>query len=82
MNDKEKTVELTICKNSWHAHVLQGALENVGIPSMLQNELSASVALQGMVNAGIQIFVFEKDLERAKEILAIDEGTVTGKENE
>ena len=49
-------------------------MKNVGIPSMLQNELSASVALQGFIGMGVQILVFEKDLERAKEILAIDEG--------
>jgi hypothetical protein len=49
-------------------------LENAGIPSILQNENSASVALQGMIDSGIQILVFDHDLERAKEILAIDEG--------
>lgn len=71
---EEKLVILTTCENAMHAHILKGALENVGIPSMLQNELSASVALQGFIGMGVQVFVFEKDLERAKEILAIDEG--------
>lgn len=74
MNDNDKTVILTTCENAMHAHILQGALENVGIPSMLQNELSASVAIQGMINCGVQILVFEKDLPLAKEILATDEG--------
>jgi hypothetical protein len=74
MDDNSKTVVLTTCDNAIHAHILQGALANVGIPSMLQNELSASVALQGMINLGIPILVFEKDLEAAKEILAIDQG--------
>ncbi len=71
---EDKLVILTTCENAMHAHILQGALKNVGIPSMLQNELSASVALQGFIGMGVQILVFEKDLERAKEILAIDKG--------
>jgi hypothetical protein len=69
----DKTVVLTTCKNAMHAHILQGALENEGIPSMLQNELSASVALQGMIDYGVQILVFEKDLDKAKVILENDQ---------
>jgi hypothetical protein len=78
----DKTVILTTCDNAMHAHILQGALENEGIPSMLQNELSASVALQGMIGMGVQILVFEKDLEKAQKILAVDEGISTDDDKE
>lgn len=72
MEENDKTVVLTTCKNVMHAHILKGALENEGIPSILQNELSAFVALQG-IDYGVQILVFEKDLDRAKVILENDQ---------
>jgi NADP-dependent alcohol dehydrogenase len=48
--------------------MLQDILKNEGIESVIQGEISNQVlsALQGF---GIQVLVFEKDLERAKAIL-------------
>jgi len=71
---EDKMVVLTTYKNAMHAHILKGALANVGIPSMLTNELSASVALQGTIDMGVQVLVFEKDLLSAKKVLAVDQG--------
>ena len=82
MEDNVKTVVLTTCENAMHAHIIQGALANEGIPSMLQNELSASVALQGFIDCGVRILVFEHDLPQAKKVLDIDEGKAEPSENE
>jgi NADP-dependent alcohol dehydrogenase len=63
-----KTVILTTFANNIEAHMLQDILKNEGIESVIQGEISNQVlsALQGF---GIQVLVFEKDLERAKAIL-------------
>ena len=63
-----KTVILTSFANSVQAHMLQDILKNEGIDSMLQNELTNQV-MSPLANLGIQVFVFEDDLERAKVIL-------------
>lgn len=64
---KDKTVVLISCENVIFAHIVQNVLDEFSIPSMIQNDISASVALQGLM--GIQILVFEKDLDKAKKIL-------------
>ena len=63
-----KTVILTIFSNSIEAHMLQDLLKNEGIESMIQGELTNEVmgALRGF---GVQVLVFEKDLDSAKAIL-------------
>ena len=63
-----KTAILTTFANNIEAHMLQDILKNEGIESVIQGEISNQVlsALQGF---GIQVLVFEKDLERAKAIL-------------
>ena len=63
-----KTVILTTFANNIEAHMLQDILKNEGIESVIQGEISNQVlsALQGF---GIQVLVFEEDLERAKAIL-------------
>lgn len=63
-----KTVILTTFANNIEVHMLQDILKNEGIESVIQGEISNQVlsALQGF---GIQVLVFEKDLERAKAIL-------------
>ena len=64
-----KTVTLTSFTNNVQAHLLQDILKNEGITSMLQGEMTNQV-LSPLANLGIQVLVFENDLERAKEILA------------
>ena len=63
-----KTITLTTCKDNVQAHMLQDILKNEGIESMLQGELTNQV-MSPLANLGIQVLVFEDDLERAKAIL-------------
>jgi NADP-dependent alcohol dehydrogenase len=63
-----KTVTLTSFRDNVQAHMLQDILKNEGIDSMLQNELTNQV-MSPLANLGIQVLVFEDDLERAKVIL-------------
>ena len=63
-----KTVTLTTFANSVQAHMLQDILNEAGIESMLQGELTNQV-MSPLANLGIQVLVFKEDLERAKAIL-------------
>ena len=63
-----KTVTLTTFANSVQAHMLQDILNDAGIESMLQGEVTNQV-LAPIGNIGVQVLVFENDLERAKTIL-------------
>ena len=63
-----KTVTLTSFRDNVQAHMLQDILKNEGIESMLQGELTNQV-MSPLANLGIQVLVFEDDLERAKAIL-------------
>lgn len=63
-----KTVTLTTFKSDVRAHMLQDILKNEGIDSMLQGENTAQV-LAYIPGMEIQVLVFEKDYERAREIL-------------
>lgn len=62
------TVTLTTFANSIEAHMLQDLLKNEGIESMLQGETTNQV-LSPILNIGIQVLVFEKDLPEAQLIL-------------
>ena len=62
------TVTLTTFANSIEAHMLQDLLKNEGIESMLQDE-TANQVLSPILNIGIQVLVFEKDLPEAQHIL-------------
>lgn len=64
-----KTVTLTSFTNNVQAHMMQDILKDEGITSMLQGEMTNQV-LSPLANLGIQVLVFEDDLEQAKEILA------------
>ena len=66
-----KTIRLTTCDNAIQAHLLQGALENEGIESILHNE-NFSTLLPGFANimgGGVQVLVMECDLEGALKVL-------------
>lgn len=63
-----KTVILTTFRSDVRAHILQDILKNEGIESMLQGEFTAQV-LSYIPGMDIQVLVFEKDYERALEIL-------------
>lgn len=65
-----KTVKLITCNDAVQAHILQGALENEGIESILHNE-NFSTLYKGFVNsiAGVDILVMEEDYEKAVQVL-------------
>ncbi len=65
-----KTVRLITCNDAMKAHILQGALENEGIKSILHNE-NFSTLYKGFVSsiAGVDILVAEEDYDKAVQVL-------------
>lgn len=61
-----RTVKLITCGDAFQAHVIQGALENEGIVSVLHNENMSSV-MRGYCSdiAGVDVLVYEDDYDRA-----------------
>lgn len=59
-----KTVKLITCSDAAQAHIIQGALENEGISSLLHNE-NMSTLLRGYINdiAGVDVLVDEANYE-------------------
>ena len=65
-----KTVKLITCNDAMKAHILQGALENEGIESILHNENFSTLYKSCVSNiAGVDILVGEKDYEEAISLL-------------
>lgn len=69
-----KTVKLITCNDAMKAHILQGALENEGIESILQNE-NFSTLYKGFQNSisGVDILVMDVDYEKAVQVLKENE---------
>ena len=63
-----KTVFLSTLKNSFQAGLLKDLLINEGIESFFKNENISNV-LGNISGFQLEIYVFEKDYERANEIL-------------
>ena len=65
-----KTVKLITCDDAFQAHVIQGALKNEGIASVLHNENMSSV-MRGYVRdvTGVDIFVYEDEYDNALRLL-------------
>lgn len=63
-----KTVFLSTLENSFQAGLLKDLLINEDIESFFKNE-NISTVLGNIPGFQIEIYVFEKDYERAKEIL-------------
>lgn len=65
-----KTVKLITCDDAAQAHIIQGALENEGIPSLLHNE-NMSTLFRGYVTdvAGVDLLVDEADYDAAVSLL-------------
>ena len=61
-----KTVKLITCNDAMKAHILQGALENEGIESILHNENFSTLYKSCVSNiAGVDILVADEDYENA-----------------
>jgi chromosome segregation ATPase len=65
---EDKTVCLMTCADTVQAHIIQGALANEGIESVLHNE-NISELFPGVAGLAVQIFVVESDYERALQII-------------
>lgn len=64
------TVKLITCNDAYQAHLIQGALENEGIASVLHNELTSTVmAGYGKEVSGVDILVYQEDIEKALALL-------------
>ena len=63
-----KTTILTTFTNNVQAHMLQDILKEAGINSMLSGEMINQV-LSPLANLGIQVWVFEDQLDQAQTIL-------------
>lgn len=65
-----KTIRLITCNDSFQAHLIQGALKNEGIDSILHNDNTSGV-LRGYISSisGVDIFVFEDQYEEALSLL-------------
>lgn len=66
----ERTVKLITCDDAFRAHLIQGALENEGIPSVIHNENTSSV-MRGFVSnlSGVDVLVYEADYRKALDLL-------------
>lgn len=69
--ENKKTVRLMTCNSVPEAHMIMGRLNNMGIDCFLKNEESTNMLpmFNNMVGGGVQVMVFEKDLEQATEIV-------------
>ena len=63
-----KTTTLTTFTDQTKAHMMVDILKNEGIECMLQGEYTSQV-LGYIPSIGIQLLVFEKDEERARQLL-------------
>lgn len=69
--DEMKTIRLMTCDSIPEAHMIKGRLKNEGIECYLKNEESTNVLpmLNNMAGGGVQIMVFERDREKAEQII-------------
>lgn len=69
--DDKSTIRLMSCNSVPEAHMIKGRLNNEGIDCFLKNEESTNVLpmFNNMNGGGVQIMVFEKDRDRAEQII-------------
>ena len=65
-----KTVRLITCDDAVQAHIIQGALKNEDISSLLHNE-NMSTIMRGYTSeiSGVDVLVYEEDYNRAVDLL-------------
>lgn len=65
-----KTIRLITCEDAFRARLIQGALQNEGIPAVIHNENMSGV-LRGFTPTltGVDIWVYEHDYQAARELL-------------
>ena len=69
-----KTIQIVTCDNIQEANLIKGRLENEGIPAMVTNENFTTLMpfYNGMLGAGVQVLVFERDFQQASELLELN----------
>jgi len=69
-----RLTRLITCTDISHAYILKGKLNNEGIDCMLTNENMTNLNphYNNMLGGGVQILVFEEDLDAAREIIHED----------
>lgn len=74
-NEDTRVVRLLTCNTAFEANLIKGRLENEGIEGFLINENITTLMphLNPISGSGVQLMVFQKDLEKAREILSVDE---------
>ncbi|MEI8085314.1 MAG: DUF2007 domain-containing protein [Paludibacter sp.] len=72
-------IRLTTCNNIVEANFIKNNLENEEIECFLTNEISSTLipAYNGMLGAGIQIMIEEKDFETASKLISHSESEKT-----
>lgn len=69
-SDKERLILLEEYASDFEANIVRAKLESEGIPCMLTNEKFSSMYPLTMNTIGaIRLMIFEKDLDRARQIL-------------
>ena len=70
-------IELMICNTIFEANMIKNVLENEGISSFLTNENFTNLmqGYSGIMGAGIQIMIDEKDSEKALELVSVPSKT-------
>lgn len=71
IQQKMKTVRLTVCNDPTTAHIIKGALKNEGIESIFHGENFTSLYpnMLNVMGSGVEILVRESDYEKALEVL-------------
>lgn len=64
-------IRLTTCENVIEANFIKNKLENENIECFLTNEITTTLipAYNGILGAGIQIMIDEKDIEKALKLI-------------
>jgi len=64
-------IRFTTCYDVIEAHFLKDKLENEDIECFLTNEITSSIVpvYNGMMNAGIQVMIYEEDFEKASRLI-------------
>ena len=64
-----KTKRLASFANAFEAHLLKGRLENEGIAAVIHNESNLYGGMAAIGCAGVDVFVYEDEYERAKTVM-------------
>ncbi len=73
MREDQKLVQIAEFENAFDAELSKVMLENAGIESIVVGEDIGTIKPFSTTSFNVELQVFEKDVERAKEILAKQE---------